>query len=258
VLRIRVIPCLLVQDGALVKTIEFKNPAYIGDPINAVKIFNELEVDEIIVLDIKASREGRPPDFKLIGDIAAQCFMPLTYGGAVRSVDDFQRLFAIGVAKVAVNSAIFKRPELISEAAARFGSQSIIASIDVKKNLLGKSKVFLRGNHEASKIPSLEPAAFARQMEKLGAGEILLNSVDRDGTMTGYDCELIRAVSSAVEIPVIACGGARQPLHFREAVEHGGASAVAAGSMFVYQSALRSVLINFPDPAELQETFAGL
>lgn len=257
-LRVRVIPCLLVQDGALVKTVEFRKAAYIGDPMNAVRIFNELEVDELVVLDIAATREGRLPDFKLVREMATQCFMPLAYGGGVRTVEDFRTLFNIGIEKVVVNSELFRNPALVTEAAAIFGSQSVIASVDVKKNLLGRHKVFSRVGHDAAKVPSLEPEAFARFAAGLGAGEIFLNSVDQDGTMKGYDLELIRRVTESVDVPVIACGGAGQYSDLRLPVEKGAASAVAAGSLFVYQSRLRSVLINFPDRKELEQLFEGL
>ena len=257
-LRIRAIPCLLVEGGALVKTTRFKDPAYIGDPMNAVRIFNELEVDEIIVLDIRASREGRGPDFKLVRELASQCFMPLGYGGGVSSTDDFRTLFKLGIEKVVVNTAMLKRPALVTEAAKLFGSQSVIASIDVKKNLFGKPKVHAPSGHDAAAFPSLDPADFARQAARLGAGEIFLNSVDRDGMMDGYDTDLIRTVTDAVDIPVIACGGAGETQDLRRAVERGAASAVAAGSLFVYQSRLRAVLIKFTDQAELGQLFKGL
>lgn len=256
-LRVRVIPCLLVRDGALVKTVRFKDAAYIGDPLNAVRIFNELEVDEIAVFDITASRQKREPDFKLIREIASQCFMPLAYGGGVSEVAQFKTLFNIGVEKVLVNTALLRRPQLVSEAAALFGSQSVIASIDVKKDLLGRPRVHAPNGHDSAAVRSLLPDELARQAAALGAGEIFLNSVDRDGTMEGYDVELIRRVASAVDVPVIACGGAGEYAHLRDPVARGGASAVAAGSLFVYQSRLRSVLINFPDRAELENLFQG-
>lgn len=249
----RVMPCLLVDDGRLVKTVKFKNPAYIGDPVNAIKIYNEKEVDELIVLDITATIEQRSPQFDMLAEIVDECFMPLCYGGGVRNIDDMRRLFHLGIEKVAVNSYAMERPEFLQEAAARFGSQSIVASIDVKKSFLGKYQVHTRGGRTATK---LNPVDFARQMEAAGAGEILLTSIDRDGTWAGYDLNLLHNVTESVTIPVIACGGAGRVSDFGDAVHKGGASAAAAGSMVVYQGQDLGVLINFPDREELQHVLA--
>lgn len=246
--RIRVIPCLLLRNRALVKTVKFSAPGYIGDPINTVRIFNEKEVDELIVLDILATRENRPPQFDLIAEIAGECFMPLTYGGGVRSIDDMKRLFRSGIEKIAVNSAAARNPSFIKEAAAYFGSQSIIASIDVRKTWLKGYQVF--SDNGRKKVKS-DPANYAALMENMGAGEILLNAIDRDGTFSGFDLQLIRHVSERVGIPVIAAGGAGSIDDLCQAVETGKADAVAMGSMVVYQGRHRAVMINFPTPDQL-------
>jgi cyclase len=248
-LRTRVIPCLLIQNERLVKTIRFKNPSYVGDPINAIKIYNEKEVDELILVDISATVEQRAPSFKLIEQVTSECFMPLCYGGGIRTLEEIQRILTLGVEKVAINSAAVENPLFVKEAAERFGNQSIVLSLDVKKTLWGKYLIYTQGGRKATQR---DPVEFARQMERMGAGEILLNSIDRDGTWEGYDVELIRAVADAVSIPVIACGGAGKIDHFSDAVKKGGASAVAAGSMVVYQGKGLGVLINFPTQDELK------
>lgn len=248
-LKTRVIPCLLLKNEGLVKTVKFKNPKYVGDPLNAVKIFNEKEVDELIFLDIGATIENRKPPVKLISQIATECFMPFCYGGGVSSVEDIAELFKLGVEKVAINTQAVENPSLIKRAADLFGSQSIVVSIDVKKNLFGKYRVFTHGGKKGSK---LDPVEFAVQMQEIGAGELLVNSIDRDGTMTGYDLTLIKKVSEAVTVPVIACGGASDLDDFADAVKKGGASAVSAGSMFVFQGQYRSVLITYPAINELE------
>lgn len=249
-IRTRVIPCLLLKNQGLVKTTKFKDPKYLGDPINIVKIFNEKEVDELIFLDITATIENRKPSMALIAQIASECFMPLSYGGGIRSLDDIKEILGLGVEKVSINSYAVKNPSFVKEASGLFGSQSIVVSIDVKKNLFGKYEIYIHGGKYSTK---LDPITFAMQMEKMGAGELLLNSIDRDGTMQGYDIELINKVSHAVTIPVIACGGAGKVDDFADAVKNGGASAVAAGSMFVFQGRHRAVLINFPSQEELKK-----
>ena len=248
-LKTRVMPCLLLSNGRLVKTFGFRNPAYIGDPVNAIKIYNEKEVDELILLDIMATVEGRKPDFAFLAEVVDECFMPLAYGGGIRDIDDIGRLFSLGIEKTAINSYALENPSFIEKAASIFGSQSILLSMDVKKNIFGKYRVYGRGGREGT---DHEPAAWAARMERMGAGEILLNAIDRDGTMDGYDTALIRKVTSAVAVPVIACGGAGSIQDFRTAVENGGASAVAAGSMVVYQGKNKGVLINFPSRGDLK------
>jgi imidazole glycerol-phosphate synthase subunit HisF len=252
VLRTRVIPCLLLSGGGLVKTIRFKKPTYVGDPVNAVNIFNEKEVDEVVVLDIAATAERRPPPFQLISEIATECFMPLTYGGGIRSLQDMDTLFRSGVEKVALNTVVADDPALVRAAADRFGSQAVVVSIDAKRRRRGYRVYTNAGGRELR----VDPAAHAREAQRLGAGEILLTSMDRDGTMEGYDTELIRAVTSQVDVPVIACGGAGTVEDFRKAVEEGGASAVAAGSMVVFHGRNRAVLINFPSRGELERVLS--
>ncbi|MHA1984795.1 MAG: AglZ/HisF2 family acetamidino modification protein, partial [Candidatus Hodarchaeales archaeon] len=248
--KTRVIPCLLLNDESLVKTVNFKNLNYIGDPVNAVRIFNELEVDELILLDIKASQVNAKPNFSLISDIASECFMPLSYGGGIKTVTDIKRLYKIGVEKVAINTAIIDNPNLIKEAAELFGSQAVIASIDVKKTIRGNHNYYYKSAKIRVKADSVDHAI---NCEKLGAGELLINSIDRDGTWSGYDIEILKKITSKVGIPVIAVGGAGKVQDFYDAVINGGVSAVAAASMFVYQSKGLGVLINFPDKRKLKE-----
>jgi cyclase len=247
--RVRIIPALLIQKGGLVKSIRFKDHKYVGDPINAVKIFNEKEVDEIVVLDISASAEKRPPNIEKIKEIASEAFMPLGYGGGITNLEEIKMLITAGVEKAILNTAALTNPRLISDGAKYIGSQSIVVSIDVKKNIWGKYKVF---GMNGSKNTGLDPVAFARQMEEAGAGEILLNSIDKDGTFEGYDLDLISSVSSTVNIPVVAIGGASSTEDFTGAI-HAGASAASAGSLFVFQRPLRAVLISYPSQAELKK-----
>lgn len=253
-LRTRVIPCLLLRNGGLVKTRGFADPKYVGDPINAVKIFNEKEVDEIVFLDISATPAGRAPSFELIHDIATEAFMPFAYGGGVTSVEEVGRLVALGAEKVILNSAAVGRPELVREAAEVVGSQSLVVSIDVRRSMLGRYEVV---THGGTRRTGLDPAAWARRVEELGAGEILVNSVDRDGCMNGYDLTLLRRVTEAVRVPVVACGGAGSLADFNAAVTAGGASAVAAGSLFVFHGKHRAVLITYPEYRDLERLFSG-
>jgi len=253
-LRTRVIPCLLLRNLGLVKTVKFKDPKYVGDPINAVRIFNEKEVDELIFLDTLASVEKTPPNFRLIEDIAAQAFMPFGYGGGIRNVEDIKTLFSIGVEKVIINSYAVENPEIIRIASDVVGSQSIVVSIDAKKNFFGKYEVYVHGGRHNTKM---SPVDWALKMQNLGAGEIFINSIDRDGTMSGYDLDLIKQVSSTVNLPVVACGGAGCLDDFKNAVKEGGASAVSAGSFFVFHGKHRAVLITYPSINDLEETFNG-
>ena len=248
-LTTRVIPSLLLSNSALVKTINFRNPFYIGDPINTVRIFNQLEVDELIFLDIYASKENKVPDFELIENIAGECFMPFAYGGGINSIEIAKRVINLGVEKVSVNTAATENQNFIRHLADSFGSQSIIVSIDIKKSLLGKYELYNKVTNITKKFDLLE---FIELMQKNGAGEIFLNSVDRDGTWKGYDLELIKKISSAVDIPVIACGGAGNINDFKLAINEGGASAVSAGSMFIYQKKDLGVLVSYPTQTELK------
>ena len=247
--RPRIIPCLTMIDRDLVKTIQFKNPRYLGDPVNSVKIFNGKGVDELCILDIRASSHQKGPDFEYLKDIASESFMPLSYGGGITKISEIEKLFYIGYEKVILNSALVNQPELVVEAVAFAGSQSIVASIDVKVDLFGKRVCYINGG---TKKTSFDPIALAIHAEKLGVGEIVVNSISRDGTMQGYDIDLIRDVSSAVKVPVIACGGARNIHDFKLALHEGGAHAVAASSMFVYYGNQKAVLITAPSEEELK------
>ena len=248
-LRPRVMPCLLIKDKGLVKTVQFKDGRYVGDPINATYIFNEEWVDEIVFLDITATKNNRHISTDLISKISDECFMPLTVGGGIRSLSAVQELLRAGAEKVAINTYAIENPSFIVEASRVFGSQSIVVSVDAKKRKDGRYEVYIKGGT----IPTgMDPVDVAKQMETLGAGEILINSIDRDGTWSGYDLELIRAVSDAVMVPVIACGGASSLDDLNKAINMGHASAVAAGSMFVFHGKKHAVLINFPSRDEIQ------
>jgi cyclase len=247
----RVIPCLLLRGRGLVKTRRFADPVYVGDPINAIRIFNEKEVDELMLLDIAASAERRGPDLRLLSQVTSECFMPLAYGGGITSTEQMSELFALGIEKVVLNRAAFENAEVVRAGAERFGSQSIVVSIDVRRRLWGGYRVFARNGTQDT---GHEPVAFARLMRDLGAGELLLTSIDHDGMREGYDLDLIRSVSSVVDIPVVASGGAGSTADLQKAVE-AGASAAAAGSLFVFQGRHRAVLISFPARAELDALF---
>ena len=248
--RPRLIPCLLIKDQGLVKTTKFAKPRDLGDPINAVKIFNGKGVDELCVLDIMASLENRGPDFEYLKDIASEAFMPLSYGGGITRLDQAERLFFIGYEKVIVNTAFVKRPELVREMADVAGSQSVVVSIDVKDELFGKRACYI--NDGKTKM-NVDPVELAKKAEQMGAGEILLNSITRDGTMQGYDLRLVKDVVEAVSVPVIACGGAKDIYDFKRVLHEAGAHAAAAGSLFVYYGPQKAVLITAPGEEELAE-----
>lgn len=248
--KTRVMPALLLRGQGLVKTVKFKDPKYVGDPINAVRIFNEKEVDELVFLDIAATPEGRGPDFELLSDIASEAFMPMAYGGGVTTLEQVRRIFELGFEKVIINSAAYHNPDLIAQAAAIFGSQSIVGCVDVRKTLLGRYELCSGSARAKEKVSLAEHLA---TLTRSGVGEILVNAVDRDGTMGGYDLKLLREVSAAVTVPVIACGGAGSVDHFVQAVQEGHASAVAAGSLFVFMGPHRAVLINYPERKVLAE-----
>lgn len=248
-LRTRVMPCLLLEDGGLVKTINFKNPTYIGDPINSVRIYNELEVDELIFLDIKASKNKTKPLFGKIEEIASECFMPVTYGGGIRELDDVKRLFDLGVEKIALNTFAYENSDFIGKVANIYGSQSLVIAIDVKKTFFSSNKVYI---YDGTKKTKYTPVEYAKKAQDCGAGEILLNSIDRDGMMSGFDLDLIKEISNSVSIPMIAMGGAGE-LNDIVLAKKAGASAIALGSMAVYQNKNRGILINFPTQKELRE-----
>jgi cyclase len=240
----RIMPCLLFDGRALVKTVQFRNPKYIGDPINAIRIFNEKEVDELVMLDINASREHRQPRFDLLRDCASECFMPFSYGGGVASLDDFARLYKLGVEKVVVNTLCLTHPEVVAEAARVYGSSSVMAAVDYKRRLLGGYRVYSASG--ASTRRSLtEHCRFVA--EDLGVGEVFLSSVDRDGTWQGYDVETIKEIAGALNVPVIASGGAGSIAQIRQVLEGTSANAAAIGSMAVYQKRGMGVLISFPE-----------
>ncbi|MCC7333023.1 MAG: imidazole glycerol phosphate synthase subunit HisF [Flavobacteriales bacterium] len=249
--RIRVIPVLTLQNEKLVKTIRFKNPTYIGDPINAVKIFNEKEVDEIVILDITATEEKREPNYKKIEEIAGEAFMPFAYGGGITSLSQIEKLFKLGIEKVVVNSVLANNLSLITDASNIFGAQSIVASVDVKRNLFGKFNAYHTGGSNKIDFPLID---FVKKIEQSGAGELFINSIDNDGTYKGYDIELIKIVASVTHLPIVACGGASSVDNFLEAVKN-GASAVAAGSLFVYTGSTKGILINYPKQEDLKQKF---
>lgn len=251
-LATRVMPCLLMDRGALVKTVQFKNAVYVGDPVNAVRIFNQKEVDELLLIDIAATTEKRGIDFETIEKVVTECFMPICYGGGVDNLVDMRRLFHLGIEKISLSSAAIKRPQLIREAADEFGSQAIVVTLDVKKNLFGKYTVRTHQGKIDTKRSAIDAAC---DMEQAGAGEILLYSIDRDGTWSGFDLNLVRDVSHAVGIPVIVCGGAGELAHLRAVVNEAGASAVAIGSMAVFQAKDLGVLIKFPTRQQQETTF---
>lgn len=251
-LKTRVIPCLLLNNGRLVKTKKFKDHSYIGDPINTIRIFNEKEVCELFLLDIGICADpsqNLTPDYDLIKNIASECFMPVAYGGGIKSIEQIKTIFSLGIEKVVLNSHFFSNPDLLEEAAAIFGSQSIVFSMNVKKNFWGKYETYANGARKAFKIA---PDKLAQMAVDCGAGELLVNSIDRDGTYLGYDLELMSIISATVDVPIVALGGAGCTDHFRQVVQNCGVSGVAAGSLFVYKGTQRAVLINYPKKSELE------
>jgi cyclase len=249
-LQTRVIPVLLLRGKGLVKTIKFDKAKYIGDPINAVKIFNEKEVDELLVLDIDASKENRKPNFELIQNIASECFMPLGYGGGIRELDDIKKLFQLGVEKIVLNVKALENLKIIEDSSKIFGEQSIVASIDIVKNFIGKYNIY---NHAKKKTEKIDLVEYLNQIQKAGVGEIFINSVDLDGTMKGYDLNLLKLVNKNCKVPFVICGGAGKIADFLDAKEFGASA--AAGSLFVYHGPHKAVLINYPSQQELKKLF---
>jgi imidazole glycerol-phosphate synthase subunit HisF len=253
-LRPRIIPCLLVHRGGLVKTRRFAEPKYVGDPINAVRIFNEKEVDELFVADIDASVENREPDYGLIRSLAAECRMPLCYAGGVTTADQFERIVSLGVEKVAIGAAAVNGEALIAEAVRRVGSQSIVAVLDVRKSgLLRRYEVF---THNGSRKTGLSPAEFATRLEQMGVGEIVVNSIDRDGEMQGYDLDLLEQVRLATSVPLTILGGAGELSHLQALIDSYPIIGAAAGSLFVFKGKYRAVLISYPT-GEHKERLVG-
>lgn len=246
---VRMVPLLLLRGHSFVKTTRFKNPVYLGDPLNTIRIFNEKAVDEIVILDIDATKRRRGPDFEYIAAIAEEAFMPLAYGGGISTLDDVQRLFRSGIEKVIVNSALHRNLQLATEIARVYGSQAIAGMIDVRRSILGRHFILGEGGARARVS---DPVEWALRLVDAGVGEIVLQSVDRDGTMSGYNLDQLRAVTSMVSVPVMACGGASNVENMVSAVTEGGASAVAAGAMFVFYGPHRAVLINPPSQEEFQ------
>lgn len=248
----RVIPCLLFNGTGLVKTVQFKKPKYVGDPINAIRIFNDKEVDELIFLDITATAQDSPPAFEIIGKIASECFMPVCYGGGIRRIEDIEKILGLGMEKVSIGSYAVERPAFVREASAIFGSQSLVVCIDVAAKMSGRYEVV---THNGKRKRGMNPVEHAVRMEDMGAGEILVNAVDRDGTMAGYDMDLVRSIGENVSIPVTACGGAGSLKDIRDVIELAGASAGSAGSLFVFYGKHHAVLINYPERKDMEALF---
>ncbi|HEY5469200.1 MAG TPA: AglZ/HisF2 family acetamidino modification protein [Bacteroidales bacterium] len=248
----RIIPCLLLRNNGLVKTTKFKDSVYIGDPINTIKIFNEKEVDEIFFLDIDATKLKKEPPYELIHNLASECFMPFAYGGGINSLQQIEKIIKSGAEKIIINSQAFLKKTFVKEAVNQFGSSTIAVSIDVKKEFFKGNIVYIKGGTQSTGKNAVD---YVREMENEGAGEIMINSIDRDGVMEGYDVELIKSISKSVRIPIIACGGAGKLDDFRVAVKNGGASAAAAGSFFVFHGKRRAVLITYPSYSEISKLF---
>jgi cyclase len=248
-LKPRVIPVLLLRNQGLVKTIKFDKHVYVGDPINAIKIFNEKEVDELIFLDIDASKNGISPNYSMISQIATECFMPVCYGGGIKDIETIRKVLKLGIEKIAINSSALISLEFVKNAVDTFGSSTIVVSIDVKKSLLGKHQIF---DHKNKKTLNTDLFEYINEIEQCGVGELLINSVDKDGTMTGYDISLIEKITKNVKIPVIACGGASSFSDFKTVINIAKASAVGAGSIFVFHGKHKAVLITYPNAEELK------
>jgi cyclase len=251
-LRPRIIPSLLVHENGLVKTVNFKNPKYVGDPINAVKIFNEKEVDELAVFDIDATVLGKEPNYSLIERLASQSMMPLCYGGGVKTVEQAQRIFSLGIEKIALSSAVLQNPKLITDISERVGAQSVIVVLDVKKKLLGGYEVY---THNGKKATGINPFKFVEEAQKLGAGEIVINSIDKDGVMKGYDLDLIAKVREKISLPMTVLGGAGSLGDIEKVIDQHGVIGVAAGSLFVFKGPYKAVLINYPTQIEKNKIF---
>ena len=244
----RVIPILLLSNGGLVKTKQFNDASYIGDPINAVKIFNDKEVDEIVFLDIQASKKTQKPNYEIIKKIASECFMPLAYGGGITHIDQVDRILNIGVEKIIINSSAISNPNLINQIAKITGSQSVVVSIDIKKTFFGNYSIY---SHSKEKVLKTNIIDYLKKVEELGAGEIIINSVDNDGMMNGYDIKLLKMVRDTIMIPFIACGGAGGVDDLKQVIGLGGVHAVAAGSMFVFHGKHNAVLISYLNDEQL-------
>ncbi|AEA44174.1 AglZ/HisF2 family acetamidino modification protein [Fluviicola taffensis] len=250
----RCIPVLLLQNGGLVKTTQFQQPKYIGDPLNTIRIFNEKEVDELVFLDIDASVKGTPIPFKLLKEIAEECFMPLSYGGGIKTIESIRQIIQLGIEKVIIGTEAIQNPDFLKQAVTEFGSSSICVVLDIKKNTSGEYCLWT----QSGTIPTdLKPVYFAQKLEELGVGELFVHSIDRDGTRMGYDLELIQLLRQAVTIPIIAYGGADTIADFQWVIQS-GANAVAAGSLFVLHGKHQAVLISYPDSASLKRIYSSI
>lgn len=248
----RIIPCLLVRNKGLVKTVKFKDGKYVGDPLNAVKIFNEKEVDELIVLDINTTVENREPDYKMIENLASECRMPLCYGGGIKTADQAQKIFNLGVEKIAISSAAIERPELVTEIAERVGNQSVVVVLDLKKKMLGGYEIY---THNATKRSKIEVFDFVKQLQIFGVGEIVINSIDNDGMMNGYDQNLIAKIKEIVNVPMTVIGGAGEIDDLSKVIQKFGIIGVGAGSLFVFKGKYKAVLISYPDEKEKEKIY---
>jgi cyclase len=246
----RIIPVILLSDSGMIKTVKFKDPVYIGDPINAVRIFNEKEVDEIIILDTDATRQRKEPDFARLEEITSEAFMPLGYGGGIRTIQQMEKLFNIGIEKIILNTEVYKNQKLLQESAKIFGSQSVVVSIDVKRDIFGRYHVLSNGGKVKENVDLL---TYISVVQDNGAGEIIINSIDRDGAMSGYDLNLISKISPFIKVPLVALGGAGVLADFDAAIRS-GASSVAAGSMFVFHGPHKAVLISYVPPRQLNNS----
>lgn len=255
-LRPRIIPCLLVKNNGLVKTVKFGSPKYVGDPINAVKIFNEKEVDELAVFDIDATQAQREPDYNLIKHLAVECRMPLCYGGGIKTADQGKRVLSLGVEKIALSSAAVENPELITEIAGQLGTQSVVVVLDVKKRVLSSKYEIWTNN--ASKNSGRDIVELAKEAEIRGAGEIIINSIDNDGVMRGYDFKLIDKVYEVVSIPITVLGGAGSLQDIEALIRRYGLIGAAAGSLFVFKGAYKAVLINYPGPEQREVLYEAM
>jgi cyclase len=251
-LRPRIIPSLLLHDKGLVKTVNFKSPKYVGDPINAVRIFNEKEVDELAFFDIDATVLKKEPDYVLIEKLANQSRMPLCYGGGVKTIEQAQKIFGLGIEKIALSSAVMQNPQLVTQIAERVGSQSVIVVLDIKKKLLGGYEVY---THNGKKSTGINPVKFAKELQQFGAGEIIINSIDQDGVMKGYDLNLIDKIAETTSIPLTVLGGAGSILDIEKVIQKHGVIGVAAGSIFVFKGPYKAVLISYPTQEEKNKLF---
>lgn len=252
-LRPRIIPCLLIKDNGLFKSVQFKNHKYVGDPINAVKIFNEKEVDEIFIIDIDATVYNREPHYKLIEALASECRMPLSYGGGVKTVEQAQKIFALGVEKIAISSEALRNPNILTQIGNRVGSQSVVVVLDVKKSKTGKYEIW---THNATKNTGKDPVQFAKEVERLGVGEVVINSIDNDGMMKGYDIDLIDMIRNEVSLPLTLLGGAGTLNDIASLISKHKVIGAAAGSLFVFKGVFKAVLINYPRPLEKASLFS--